>query len=345
MNARVWLLGVVAAAVVGVAPVRADEPGKPAGPFVVIVGAGEFLDKTIDPRPTADADAKALYDVFTDPKYLGVPPARVKLLLSAADPKRGAEVATRDAIIKAVEAATTQTGKDDLVVLGFFGRGASAADKTVFLTPDAVFKDRAKTALVFGPDLEASFKKAKGQKILLMMDVHYKGFKAGEEKVAEPTLTDVDNLLFGSEDKEESVRPQDRLMLLSGFISTDPLTKGNNGLFASTVLDALKGTADTPPNNEGYEPDGLVTTDELVKYLEKEIAAEARKIGKTDKEKEAQAVPIGSRTSHFVITKNPAETAKVQKRLDALAALAKAGTVNEELAKEGAALLYRMPKL
>jgi len=52
----------------------------------------------------------------------------------------------------------------------------------------------------------------------------------------------------------------------------------------------------------------LVTVDEMLKYLEKEIPNQARKIGKTDKEKESQAVPIGSRTSHFVITKNPAET-------------------------------------
>jgi len=348
MNARVGLLGLVAAvaAAVAGAPARADAPAvKAGGPFVVLVGAGEFQDKAIDPRPTADADAKALYDLFTDPKFLGVPPERAKLLLSAADAKRGGVVATRDAIVKAVEAATTQTGKDDLIVLAFFGRGASAGDKTAFLTPDTVFKDRGKTGLVFGTDLEATFKKAKGQKILLLMDVQYKGFKAGEEKVAEPTLTDVDGLLFGSEDKEDSVRPQDRLMLLSGFVSAEALAKGDLGLFASTLLDALKGAADTPPNNEGYEADGLVTTDELVKYLDKEIPEQARKVGKTDKEKEAQPVPIGARTSHFPITRNPAETAKVKKRLDALAALEKAGTVTEELGKEGAALLYRMPKL
>ncbi|MDB5311463.1 MAG: putative CtpA-like serine protease [Gemmataceae bacterium] len=349
MKARVWLLGVVAAAVSlagATSPARADEAkAKPAGPFVVIVGAGKFLDKAIDPRPTADADAKALYDLLTDPKYLGAKPERTRLLLSAPDEKRNGEVATHDAVVKAVEAATSQTAKDDLIVLAFFGRGATAGDKTAFLTADTVFKDRAKTALVFGNDLEPAFKKVKGQKILLLMDVNYKGFKAGDEKVAEPTLTDVDALLFGPEDKEDSVRPQDRLMILSGFISSDPLAKGDMGLFASTVIDALKGAADTPPNNEGYEPDGLVTTDELVKYLEKEIPNQARQIGKTDKEKEIQAVPIGARTSHFVVTKNPTETAKVQKQLDALAALAKAGTVNEELAKEGAVLLSRMPKL
>ncbi|HEV3437082.1 MAG TPA: caspase family protein, partial [Gemmata sp.] len=328
-------------------PVRADEPSvKAAGPFVVIVGVGQFQDKAIDPRPTADNDAKALFDVLSDPKYLGVPAERAKLLISTPDEKRGGQVATREAIVKAIEAATAQTGKDDLIVLAFFGRGASANDQTAFFTPDAVLKDRGKTALLFGTDLDGAFKKLKGQKVLLLMDVQYKGFKLdGDEKVAEPTLTDVDGLLFGKDEKEESVRPADRLMLLSGFINSAPVVRGEMGLFASTVSEALKGAADTPPNNEGYEPDGLVTTDELIKYLETEIPKQARILGKTDKEKEAQALPLGARTSHFVVTRNPTATDRVKKRIEALDVLAKAGTVNEELAREGTALLSRMPKL
>jgi C-terminal peptidase prc len=349
MNARVWLYGVVAgltAVLAAAAPGQAQEPErKPAGPAVVIVGAGKYEDAAIDARPTADADAKALYDLLTDPKYLGVKPDRIRLFLSAPDEKRKGEVATREAIVKAVDAAISETGKDDLLLLAFFGRGASAGDKTVYFTPNTVLKDRGKTGLVFGTDLEAAFKKLKTQNVLWMMDVVYKGFRPGEEKIAEPTLTDIDDLLYGKEDREDSVRAHDRLLLLSGFVSSDQIARGNLGLFASTTLDALKGAADTPPNNEGYEPDGLITTDELVKYLEKEMPNQAREIGKTDKEKEAQPVPIGSRTSHFPVTKNPAVTAKVQKRLDAFTALAKAGSVNEEVAKEGTALLSRMPKL
>ena len=82
---------------------------------MVIVGAGEFQDKAIKPRPTADADAKALYDLLVDTKYLDVKPDRVKLFLSAADEKRHAAVANHDAVAKAVEAATAATGKDDQI--------------------------------------------------------------------------------------------------------------------------------------------------------------------------------------------------------------------------------------
>lgn len=292
MNARHGLLALVALAVGFGGPARAAEPEvKPAGPFVVIVGAGEYQDKAIHPRPTADADAKALYDLLTDPRHLGIPAARAKLFLSAPDAKRNAKKADRDEIVKAVEEATAATGKDDLLLVAFFGRGASTGDKTVYFTPSTSLKDRAKTGLVLGPDLTPAFKKVKGQNVLLMMDVQYKGFDPGMEKVAEPTLTDVDALLFGSDDKEESVRPQDRLMLLSGFIGSESIARGENSLFGSLALEALKGKADEDAAyRDGYEPDGLVTTDELIKYLDKELPNEARKLGKTNKEKEAQPV-------------------------------------------------------
>lgn len=341
MNARVWLLGVVAAATTlwaEVAPARADEPIKPASAAVVVVGVGEFQDKAIDPRPTAVNDAKALHQILTDPKTLGVPEDRAKLLTG--------EAATRDAIVEAVNNAIAKTGKDDTVIIAFFGRGASANDKTVFFTPQTVLKERGKSGLVFSTDLGPAFKKIKGQRVLLLMDVHYKGFKpAGGEKIAEPNLQDVTDLLFGDEEREDSVRPPDRLMILSGFVSSDPLAKGDRGLFGSVLGDGLKGAADAAPYNDGYEPDGLVTIDELVKYLDREIPNQAREIGKTDKEKEAQAVPIGAGTSHFPITRNPAETAKVKKRVDAIRVLAKNGDLTEELAREGETLLYRMPKL
>lgn len=340
-----WFFGLVslaAAIVVNESAFGADEPEKPAGPFVVIVGVGQFQDKAIDVRPTADADAKGLYDLFTDPKYFGVPAGRARLLLSAPDEKRHAQIATRGTIIKAIETATAQTRMDDLLVIAFFGRGASSGNNTVFLTPDATLKDRAKTGLVFGNDLETAFQNVKRQKVLLLMDVEYKGFRPGDEKIAEPTLTDLETLLFGSADMAESVRPHDRLMLLSGFVGAEPVARNENGLFAAALFDGLKGAADATPNCEGYEPDGVVTVDELLKYLDKEIPARARAINKA---KAAQAVPVGSLTSHFAVTHNPTETDKVKKRLDALTVLAKNGTIDEETAKEGTALIARMPKL
>jgi C-terminal peptidase prc len=88
-----------------------------------------------------------------------------------------------------------------------------------------------------------------------------------------------------------------------------------------------------------------VTAKELSAYLEKEIPAAARVIGKTDKEKELAPVIGGTHTSKFWVTRNPAETQSVEKRIKAIEALAKDGKLPVDLAKEATGLLFRMPKL
>src|ERR1700722_530295 len=182
MNARKWLFGILAVGLTAVWPlstVRGAEPqdssGGPGNAYVVVVGVGEFKDKAIHARPTADADAKSLYKLLADPKYLGVTPERSKLLTSAN--------ASRDAVLKAIETGLDSTTKDDLLIIALFGRGSSVADKPCFFTPESVFKERAKTAFTT-TDLEPIFKKLKSQKLLFLMDVAYKGFDAGSEKVA-----------------------------------------------------------------------------------------------------------------------------------------------------------------
>src|SRR4029079_18868609 len=68
-------------------------------------------------------------------------------------------------------------------------------------------------------------------------------------------------------------------------------------------------------------------------------------LGKTDKEKELEPVVIGTATSKFWLTHNPAEREKVKKRIDAIEALAKANKLTPDLSKEAVGLLFRMPKL
>jgi len=344
---RVMLRGLIAALVAAAAahPVRADEPpAKPKqGPYVVLVGVGQYDDKAIRPRPTADADAKALYDLFTDAKYLGVPADRAALLTSTPDEKRHGSKATRENIIKALRQAVANTGKDDLIILGVFGRGAPAGDKTAVFATDSTVKDRIKDT-VLGSDIGAEFKNTKNRKICVFFDVAFKGFDAGKETLPEPTLRDVLTGVFGGgEDKDPDAEQvvHDKVVMLSTVPASDPLAKGDHGLFAATLIDALKGKADT----EGYEPDGLVTVDELTKYLEKEIADQARQIGKTNKEKEAVPFIVGEEFSHFVVTKNPAVTATVNSRVNALENIAAGGKLTKELTQEGLALLSRMPKL
>src|SRR6478736_10572306 len=99
MDARKWVLGLLAGVLSLITPLGASAadpvaasngPGKP---YLVAVGVGDFKDKAIHPRPTADTDAKALQKLLGDPKVLGIAPDRSKLLTSAD--------ATKESVLKA----------------------------------------------------------------------------------------------------------------------------------------------------------------------------------------------------------------------------------------------------
>ena len=347
MNRRPWAAAVVLVAALAppgysqaplaAAPARPDDApaAKAAGPYVVVVGVGQFADPAIRPRPSAEADARVAYDLLTDPARLGTK-ERSKLLL-------GKDV-TQKAVSAALADAVAKTGKDDLVVLAFFGSGASAGDDTALFTADTVLKDRAKTSYL-GSDFKADLKPLKGQRLLVLMDVTFKGFAPGDEKIAEPTMRDVIAAVFG-EEKEDNALPPDRLLVLGNPPFQEPLAQNGHSLFGTTLAAALRGEADADrAYRDGYEADGVVTAGELVKYLEKRIPDLARTAGKTNKEKEQTPFFVGEGTSHFAIARDPAPAAKARQAADALAKLAKAGTVTADELKEGTALLTRMPKL
>lgn len=349
------LFASLAGALLLAVPVRAAEEPTPAAPkaYIVLVGIDDYADKQIKPRKHAEADAQALYDLFTnkdylgDEKYLGadkyqkVDKDHIKLLLGGKDPKRGSEPATKENILKALNWAVSNAGRDDLIVYGFFGQGAPLGDRTCFFGSDSTFKDRAKDAVGAG-DLEHALEKLKSQRFCALIDVNFKGFDSGKEAVAEPNSGDLYKIFLGNaEDKEDPTPPPGRVVFLATNGLSQSLDLEKHGLFAQVLLDGLKGAAD----KEGYEPDGMVTVDELTEYLNKELPALARKHGQTKPEKEQLHFVLGGRSSHFPLTLNPAMTAKVSERLANLAKLAADKKVSKPVAEEAQKLLSRMPKL
>jgi C-terminal peptidase prc len=280
-----------------------------------------------------------LYDLFADPKVLGAPADRIALLTTEADAKRNGRSATRANVLAAVRTAVEQTASGDTIVLALFGRGASVGDATCLFTTDTTFKDRGKTGLL-GTDLAVALKTAQDRRLCLLLDVHFKGFDAGKEAIVEPTFSDVLKGVFGTEERgEEAPLPTNKLFILSAIPGYDPVAKGENGLFATVLADALRGQADV----EGYEPDGVVTTDEVVTYLEREATKATRELGTTVKEKEAVPYIVGEETSHFVLTRNKGPAAVADAKLKAFDAAVK--PLPPDVAAEGRRLLQRMPKL
>jgi carboxyl-terminal processing protease len=321
------------------APGWAAEPAAdtPAKTHAVLVGVSKYTDPKIQPRPHAEADAKALYDLLTDKTYLGAASDDVKLLLDTPDGKRHSEPASKANIVKAITDAVDKAGKNDLVLIAMIGQGAGLGDKeTCFLASDSTYKDRAKDA-VSSKDIENAIAKLQSQKLCAIMDIDYKGINHGKEVVPDPNILDMLRVFVGNEDKEEHTLPPGRVVILSNNSVSRPLDLPSQGMFSKVLIDGLKGAAD----KDGYEPDGVVTVEELDTYLEKEMGKQARQIGKNSEEKEQAAFTLGGKTNHFVLTHNPTVMPKVEERLKKLDSL----KLDPEAMADGRRLLTRMPKL
>ena len=242
-----------------------------------------------------------LFDVFTDPGYLGVDAGRVRLHLGQDDPQRKSQPATKDNILKSLNWLVDNATKDDLVLFIYLGQGGAVGERTCYFTVDSTFKDRAKTALNAG-DIENVFDKLKCHHFCALVNVNFHGFKAGKEKVADPDLGKFYRELLGKDD--EVGPPQSRVIFMPNAGLKPSLDLEDHGIFAKVLADGLKGKAD----HFGYEPDGLTTVDELIKYVRKELPDLARANGKTDEEKAQQPLILEGHLSDFVLDRNPAIT-------------------------------------
>ncbi len=335
----VGLLGALVLAALVVLPVRAAEA--PPQPYVVVVGIDKYKDPQILPRTHAEADARAVYDLLRNKDYLGVDADHVRLLLGSAEAKGGdnqAQPATHANILKALHWAADKARADDPVLFFFFGQGAPLFERTCYFAVDSTFKKRAKDAVAAG-EIEVALGKLKSQRFCAFLDVNFKGFDAGKEKPPEVDTSKLYREYLGKEDAAGG-QPS-RVLFLANNGLKPPIDLKDHGLFATVLLEGLKGKADTA----GYEPDGLVTVEELGKFLPKASAALAKEHGKTDEDKKQKAIAIEGQSSNFVLTHNPAAMPAVEKRLARLAELAKNRDVSGKIAAEGKRLLSKMPKL
>jgi C-terminal peptidase prc len=326
-------------------PLAAAEEKVPAAtqPYVVVVGISNYADKHIKPRPHAEDDARALYKLFTDKKYLGVDADHARLLLGDTEGAAGSQKATRQNILKALRWQATSARANDLVIFVYLGEGGPlgvSGDRRCYFAADSTFEGREKDA-VSGGDVTDALKALKSQRFCVMLDVDFKGFTT-DEKVAEVALGSVPYKEFLGDDGSEDHMPQQGRVV---YLATNGLSRSvdtkEHGIFTAAIVAGLKGAAD----KDGYEPDGVVTVDELAKYLDDKMKSLAREYGKTREEREQSYFALGGRSNHFPLTHNPAVTDKVVARVTKLQQLIKDGKVPAHLSAEGTSLLERMPRL
>lgn len=320
---------------------------KDTGPtrYAVLVGISKYADEAIKPRKHAEADVRALYKLLTDPAAGGIDKENVRLLEGT--PEGDAKKATRAEFLNALKWVGSKAKEGDQVLFAFVGQGGpigDSGDRRCYFLVDSTFKNRNKDA-VSSEEVEEAFKKVKAKHVGVFLDVDFTGFKdekAAGLAISEPTLGRAPYREFLGDDGSEDHLPMPGRV---AFLATNGLSASldlkDHGLFTTVLLEALQGKAD----NEGYEADGLVTVDEVAKYLNKRLPELARANGTTEKEKEQDHYILSGTGSHFVLAKNAkADKARV-KRLELLAELIKDKKLPAELTAEAKLLLDRMPLL
>jgi len=324
------------------APARAADEQRTT-PHIIIVGIDKYADDKILPRQHAEADARALYDLFLNKDYLGVDAKNVRLLLGVEDAKRNSKPATRANILEAFQWAAQNAGRDDPVIVALLTQGAALPDPTgvgaraCYFASDSTFENRAKDAVASG-DIENALDKLKSRRFAAFLDVNFMGVKLPKDKAPDPDLTKLYKEFQG---KDDDKAPVGRVIFLANSGLKPTLELQDHGVFTKVLIDGLKGAAD----REGYEPDGVVTVNELATYLRKQLPALARKHGQTDEQKAQFPLVLEGQGSDFVLDLNPAVTASVTRRVAAFDKLAAADKLAKDLVEEGHNLLTRMPKL
>jgi carboxyl-terminal processing protease len=334
-----WL-GAAVAVLVLTSFLRAEDVAGPPQPYCVIIGISKYKDANIKSRVHGEDDAKALYDLFTDKKYLGVDAKHVRLLLGSEDAQRAGKMATRDNILKALKWLTNNARAKDPVIFAFIGNGGPAGDlgdRRVYFAADSTFKDRKKNAIATS-EITDALKDLKSKHFAAFLDVNFKGF-VGEGLVG---LGDAPYREFlGDDDSEDHIPLPGRVVFMATNGLSNSIDLKDHGLFTTALLEGLKGAAD----KEGYEPDGSITVDELGEFLDKRIPRLAAEHGKTKEEKNQLHFVLGGRANHFVLTHNPAAAEETKARLEKLENLLKDGKIPEKLAAEARLYLEHMPRL
>lgn len=325
----------------------ADEKKNPKA-YVVVVGISKYKDPQIKERPKAEADAIALFGLLADPKYLGVDQDHGSLFLGdpakASIPGHTAKRADRDNILNALKWLSTKAGPDDLAIFAFLGEGGplgDSGDRRCYFTSDSTFSGRDKNSLA-SSDVAEALKNIKSTKFCTFLDVDFKGFQSKGKSVAEATLgANPYQEFLGDDASEDHLPAAGRVVFLATNGLTASLDLEKAGAFTQVISEGLKGAAD----KEGYEPDGLVTVDELADYLDKNLPETVRKYGKTKEEKNQMHWVLGGRINHYSLTKNPAAYDKSSERIAKFEKLIAEKKVPEGFELEGRSLLSKMPKL
>ena len=242
--------------------------------YGVVIGIGKYEDSSIPILKYAKDDAIEIYNILTDPKYGNFPEENIRLLLD--------EQATLTEIKSAMGTfLARQAGKDDIVCIFFAGHGSPELDPTgktddnleKFIVPYDAKKDDLYSSGLSMDDIKKIYERIESKSIISFIDSCYSG-EAGGRTFARGGFT-AKNITI-SDKFLDQLSGEGRIIITASkpdelSLEADEL---KHGIFSYYLAEGLKGKAD-------LDEDGVVTIDELYRYIYENVTKKARLLGTT----------------------------------------------------------------
>jgi uncharacterized caspase-like protein len=255
----------------------ASVPTPVAGPrianrWAVVIGVGDYDNKSVPKLRFAESDADAMYRLLTT--RAGYARENVLLLTDKAPEKptlQNIRLALGDFLAR-------KTTRDDMVLIYYAGLGAPEVDassketdgQAKYLIPRNVQPESLRRTAFAMEEMQGLVARIPAERVVLLLDTSYSGAAGGRTFVppnARPRSLS-DQFL------ERLAKSRGRLVITASGaneVALEPADLGH-GLFTYYLLEGLSGKADR-------NGDGIVTVSELYPYLEDQVDRKSRAAG------------------------------------------------------------------
>jgi uncharacterized caspase-like protein len=255
----------------------ASAPTPAAGPrianrWAVVIGVGDYDNKSMPRLRFAESDADAMYRLLTT--RAGYARENVLLLTDKAPEKptlQNIRLALGDYLSR-------KTTRDDMVLIYYAGLGAPEVDassketdgQAKYLIPRNVQPESLRRTAFAMEEMQGLVARIPAERVVLLLDTSYGGAPGGRT-FAPPNAR---RRSLSDQFLERLAKTRGRLVITASGaneVALEPADLGH-GLFTYFVLEGLSGKADR-------NGDGIVTVSELYPYLEDQVDRKSRAAG------------------------------------------------------------------
>ena len=240
--------------------------------WAVVIGVGDYENKSVPKLRFAEPDADAMYRLLTT--RAGYPRENVLLLTDKAPEKptlQNIRLALGDFLAR-------KTAREDMVLIYYAGLGAPEADAASkekdglakYLIPRNVQPESLRSTAVAMEELQGILARIPAERVVLLLDTSYSGLADGRTFAPPGTKPRSVSDQF----LERLTKTRGRLVITASGPNEVALETAElgHGLFTYYLLEGLSGKADR-------NGDGIVTVSELYPYVEDQVERKSRAAG------------------------------------------------------------------